>query len=76
MGISKGYYIDTFSATFLIWTPCTREAPPRMAVATWTASVISAVFDPVSRHERVYASMQYGHWTAWATARAISDFSR
>jgi len=42
-------HIDSFSATFRIWTPCTSEAPPRMAQATWTASVISSMFDPFSR---------------------------
>lgn len=46
-------YIESRSASFLICTPWTREAPPRMAAATWTASVISARFDPFSRQARV-----------------------
>ena len=59
-----------------IWTPCTRDAPPRIAEATWTASVICSRSDPFSRQVFVYASMQYGHWTACATPSAISAFSR
>jgi len=51
-------YMESFSAIFRICTPCTREAPPRIAAATWTASVISARFDPFSSDARVYASMQ------------------
>ena len=51
-------YMESFSAIFRICTPCTRDAPPRIAAATWTASVISARFDPFSRDARVYASMQ------------------
>ena len=39
-------YIDSFSVTLRIWIPCTREEPPRMAQATWTASVISSMLDP------------------------------
>ena len=46
-------YMESFSAIFRICTPCTRDAPPRIAAATWTASVISARFDPFSRHARV-----------------------
>jgi len=46
-------YIDSLSATFSICTPWTSEAPPRMAFATWTASVISATFEPRSRQARV-----------------------
>ena len=42
-------YIDSLSATLRIWTPCTSDAPPRMAQATWTASVISSMLDPFSR---------------------------
>ena len=34
---------------FFIWSPCTRLAPPRMAQATWTASVICASLTPFSR---------------------------
>jgi len=51
-------YMESFSAIFRICTPCTRDDPPRIAAATWTASVISARFDPFSRDARVYASMQ------------------
>ena len=40
------------------------------------ASVICSKSDPFSRASFEYASMQYGHCTACATARAISDFSR
>ena len=47
-------YIDSFSVTFRICTPCTSDAPPRIAQATWTASVISSVFDPFSRQAMVY----------------------
>ena len=46
-------YMESFSAIFRICTPCTREAPPRIAAATWTASVISPRFDPFSRQARV-----------------------
>ena len=42
-------HIDSLSAALRIWTPCAREAPPRMAQATWTASVISSMFDPFSK---------------------------
>ncbi len=42
-------YIDSLSATLRIWMPCAREEPPLMAQATWTASVISSMFDPFSR---------------------------
>lgn len=31
---SEGDYMDSFSTTFRICTPWTREAPPRMAQAT------------------------------------------
>ncbi len=27
-------YMESFSATFRIWIPCTRDAPPRIAAAT------------------------------------------
>jgi hypothetical protein len=42
-------YIESLSVTLRICTPWTKEAPPRMAQATWTASVISSVLDPFSR---------------------------
>ena len=51
-------YIDSFSAIFRIWTPWTRDAPPRMALVTCTASVISARLEPFSRQAWVYASIQ------------------
>ena len=38
--------MESFSTIFRICTPCTREAPPRIAAATWTASVISAEVGP------------------------------
>ena len=41
-------YIDSLSATLRICTPCTREAPLRIAAATWTASVISSELEPCS----------------------------
>ena len=47
-----------------------------MAAATCTASVISSRLEPFASASPEYASMQYGHCTAWATASAISDFSR
>ena len=56
--VSVPPYMESFSAIFRICTPCTSEAPPRIAAATWTASVISARFDPFSSDARVYASMQ------------------
>ena len=56
--VSIPSYMESFSAIFRICTPCTREAPPRIAAATWTASVISARFDPFSSDARVNASMQ------------------
>ena len=45
--------MECFSAIFRICTPCTREAPPRIAAATWTASVISPRLEPFSRQARV-----------------------
>ena len=42
-------YIESLSVTLRICTPWTNDAPPRMAHATWTASVISSVLDPFSR---------------------------
>ena len=36
-----------------ICTPCTNEAPPRMAAATWTASVIWSRSAPFSRASRL-----------------------
>lgn len=33
-GLRLCFYIDNFSATFRICTPCASEAPPRMAQAT------------------------------------------
>ncbi len=51
-------YMESVSAIFRICTPCTREAPPRIAEATWTASVISPRLEPFSRDARVNASMQ------------------
>ena len=39
-------YIPTLSATLRIWTPWTRLAPPRIAQATCTASVICSRSDP------------------------------
>jgi hypothetical protein len=50
-------YIDNFSATFRICTPWTSEAPPRMAQATWTASVISSTLDPFSKDACVGVDM-------------------
>jgi hypothetical protein len=59
-----------------ICTPCTSDAPPRIAAATCSASVISSRLLPWRSASVEYASMQYGHCTACATASAISDFSR
>ena len=36
------------SARFLIWSPCTSDAPPRIAAATCTASVICSTSAPFS----------------------------
>ena len=40
-------HIETSFTTFLIWMPCTSDAPPRMAAATWTASVIWSASAPL-----------------------------
>src|SRR4029079_4135859 len=69
-------HIPTFSACSFICIPCTSDAPPRMAQATCTASVICSRSAPFCRLSVVYASMQYGHCTVCATASAISAFSR
>ena len=45
----RSRHIDSLSATLRIWMPCASEEPPLMAQATWTASVISSMFDPFSR---------------------------
>ena len=36
----RGRHIPTFAACSFICIPCTSDAPPRIAQATWTASVI------------------------------------
>ena len=61
---------------FRAWTPWASAAPPRMALVTWKASAISSSPQPFCRQEFVYAAMQYGHYTAAATASAINGFSR
>jgi len=50
LGSASFSHMESFSVTFRICTPCTSEAPPRMAQETCTASVISSTFDPFSRH--------------------------
>ena len=54
-------YIDSLSIWFRICTPCTSDAPPRIAAATCTASVICSGVEPFSSDAVLYASMQYGH---------------
>src|SRR5690606_6631469 len=75
-GVAHPAHIILAFAWSSIWRPWTSEAPPRIAVATWTASVICSRSAPFSSDSAVYASMQYGHCTVWATASAMSAFSR
>src|SRR5690606_39822782 len=42
-------YIESPFTLFIIWTPWTKLAPPRMAAATWTASIICSSSQPFSR---------------------------
>lgn len=42
-------HMESLAAIFRICMPWIREAPPLMAQATWTASVISSRFEPFSR---------------------------
>jgi len=43
----------TLAAQFRICNPCTSDAPPRIAEATCSASVICSMFDPFSRQDCV-----------------------